>query len=740
MISKNRHNINNRWKFRTSENEKGVLVDLPHTNHMVPYNYFDEKDYQFKSCYEKEMVLHNPDKRYILSFEGVMAAFELFADDQFLGEYKGGYLPHAIELPKAAKADQSVKVNVIVDSTERTDIPPFGNVIDYLTFGGIYRDVFLYELEQTFLSNAFIRYEVAAIDGSRGNVKFTPVIQIDSTQEGASFELTLALNGQEFTSRIVTKTGVHTVLCPPFEMEDMTLWSPENPKLYQCSLRLQSEGNLLDEAELRLGFRKLEVGIDGLRINETPIKIFGLNRHQSYPYVGYAMPKRVQEQDAVILKEELGINTVRASHYPQSPYFLDKCDELGLLVMEEIAGWQHVSHDAGWRDLAVSDVKEMIRRDADHPSIIAWGVRINESMDDHELYTRTNQAARELDPTRPTTGSRCIERSELLEDIYTMNDFIHGSSNNRGNILRTQKRCTGLEHKVPYLITECVGHMFPTKRFDQEQRLVEHALMHGRIQSKAAQHDDYMGAVAWSAFDYYTHYDFGSGDRICYHGVMDMFRIPKFAAAVYKSQKSPKSGYVLEPLTYWARGERSGGNVFPIHVFTNCPEIEIKIGGITKGRMTRQFHNTDSEMQFLPYPPFLLNMANGEWGDCWTDAEIIGYADGTPVITKHFAANPVYQELLAAADGTELTAGEFDALRVVVKAVDQAGNSLPYLSEAIFVETEGDVEIIGPECISLTGGSTGFWVRTKAESQKGTAAIAVRGSGGKKANISIDLV
>ncbi|MEG2350441.1 MAG: glycoside hydrolase family 2 TIM barrel-domain containing protein, partial [Hungatella sp.] len=603
MISTNRLIINNNWGFKKSKNETLERVDLPHTNHIVPYNYFNEKDYQFISYYEKKIILKNPDKRYILSFEGIMTAFHLLVDGEDLGEYKGGYLPHRIELPGFHGDPKTIHLEVVVDSTEREEIPPFGNIVDYLAFGGIYRDVYLYELESTFLSDAAIRYEVSSIEGETGTVCVTPVVEIDSLKQGTPICLKLQLAGQEHLCEAVTLGGVQTIQFPTFACEEMLLWHTDAPHLYDCHIVLEEAGCVLDEADIRLGFRKIDFSADGMFLNDRPFKIFGLNRHQSFPYAGYAMPKRAQEQDALILKRELGVNTVRTSHYPQSPYFLDQCDELGLLVLEEIPGWQYVSQKEEWRSLVVRDTKGMIKRDINHPSIFAWGVRINESRDDHALYEETNRAAKELDPTRPTTGSRCIERSELLEDFYSMNDFMHGSSQNNGNILRKQTRCTGLEEKVPYLVTECVGHMFPTKRFDQEQRLIEHALMHGRIQSMAAQYPEYMGAIAWCAFDYYTHFDFGSGDRICYHGVMDMFRIPKFAAAVYKSQKKPKDEYVLEPLTYWTRGERNGGNVFPIHVFTNCPVIEIKMGGVSKGRMERQFFNTDPNMQFLDYPP-----------------------------------------------------------------------------------------------------------------------------------------
>ena len=170
------------------------------------------------------------------------------------------------------------------------------------------------------------------------------------------------------------------------------------------------------------------------------------------------------------------LNLVRTSHYPQSRDFLDRCDDIGLLVFEEIPGWQHVGDEA-WQDTAVENVREMIRRDRHHPSIILWGVRINESQDFHDFYLRTNALAHELDPTRQTGGVRCIENSELLEDVYTMNDFIFTGSN---EMKRDQRRVTGLERDVPYLITEFCGHMCPTKAYDHEERAVSYTHL-GRL-------------------------------------------------------------------------------------------------------------------------------------------------------------------------------------------------------------------------------------------------------------------
>ena len=159
-------------------------------------------------------------------------------------------------------------------------------------------------------------------------------------------------------------------------------------------------------------------------LNNEKVKLRGINRHQSYAYTGYAMPESMQRLDADIIKNELGMNAVRTSHYPQSKHFLDRCDELGLLVFTEIPGWQHIG-DEEWKKVLCQDTEEMVLQNRNHPSVILWGVRVNESCDDDELYTMTNNIAHELDKTRFTAGVRNFKKSNLLEDVYTYNDFLY---------------------------------------------------------------------------------------------------------------------------------------------------------------------------------------------------------------------------------------------------------------------------------------------------------------------------
>lgn len=259
------------------------------------------------------------------------------------------------------------------------------------------------------------------------------------------------------------------------QVKNCKLWDVESPNLYDIQYRLLNKetGKLVDSYDTCIGFRRLVFKSDGLYLNSRKLKIRGLNRHQSFPYIGYAMPESMQIMDADILKYELGLNAVRTSHYPQSHAFIKRCDEIGLLVFTEMPGWQHIGREE-WKNQACVNLKEMIVQYRNHPSIFMWGVRINESKDDNSFYTRTNAIAKALDPTRARAGVRANKRSHLLEDVYTYNDFSHN-----GNNAGCEKKASVTSNmKKPYLITEYNGHMYPTKMCDDEEHRLSHLLRH----------------------------------------------------------------------------------------------------------------------------------------------------------------------------------------------------------------------------------------------------------------------
>src|SRR6266568_1904916 len=445
-------------------------------------------------------------------FEGVMTAATVWINGHRLGEYKGGYSPFSFELTPHLNWDGNNVLAVAVDSTERADIPPFGGVIDYLTFGGIYREVALRVVPGTYLENIFAKPKDALTDHPSVEV-ICLVGSLEKNPEPLTLEAEIR-DEEKVIGRAKTEIPSRDASSEPVAhslqltgLGKVHLWDLKEPRLYTVVARLRKGSQLFDEDTRRIGFREARFTEEGFKLNGRVVKLRGLNRHQTFPFVGQAMPKRVQRRDALILKKELKCNIVRTSHYPQSRHFLDCCDEIGLLVLEEIPGWQHIG-DAAWKELAVDNVGRMIRRDWNHPSIVLWGVRINESRDDHDFYTRTNALAHSLDPTRQTGGIRYFQNSEFLEDVFTMNDF--------GFALKTPNH-------PRYLNTEFIGHTFPTKTIDNVARHTEHTLRHARVHNQIASSASYTGGIGWCAFDYDTHREFGSGDRICYHGVCDIF-------------------------------------------------------------------------------------------------------------------------------------------------------------------------------------------------------------------------
>ena len=673
-------------------------VVIPHTNVRLPWHGFDEKRYEFVSIYRRHFKLppEARGKHVFVDFEGAMTASTVWINGQKLGEYKGGYTPFSFELTPHLDFDGENVLAVAVDSTERPDIPPFGYEIDYLTFGGIYREVALRIVPSTFIENIFAKPK----DVLSSNPGLDVDCYLQHLEPSASMTLQAELlEGENVVSKasqaipksaVSAEPVVHTIHFPA--LSGIKVWDLRRRNLYSVRVRLLRGSQPIDEDSRRFAFREATFTDHGFELNGKIIKLRGLDRHQTFPYVGQAMPARAQRQDAEILRNKLHCNIVRTSHYPQSRHFLDACDELGLLVLEEIPGWQHIG-DLAWQDISVDNVRRMIRRDWNHPSIILWGVRINESRDNHAFYTRTNAVAHQLDPTRQTGGIRYFQESEFLEDVFTMNDF-------------------GFPLKPPnhprYLNTEFVGHTYPTKTIDNVERLQEHTLRHARIHDQLALNPQYAGGIGWCAFDYNTHGNFGSGDRICYHGVTDIFREPKPAAGFYKSQCEPEEEIVLEPAFHWARGDQSIGFSKAV-ICSNCDHLKIYIDD----KLVAEVDPDRQQFQHLKYAPFVVEL--GELFHNWGDLRLEGYIQGKQVIAKRMSGSGVDTKFALLPDDATLFADGADTTRVVLRVTDEFDRIRPFANDSIKFELEGPAELIGDNPFSLIGGTGAVWIRAKQQ-------------------------
>ncbi len=753
--------FNNDWLFTENFDagfDEAVSVRLPHTAKEIPYNYINCRDYQMVCGYRKIFTAPGDwqGKKLILRFDGAAHEATVFCNGERVGYHACGYTAFCVDITDLVRLGGENVIDVRLDTRESLNIPPFGFVIDYLCYGGLYREVTLEVKEPEYIKEVLIENtglrEIRVRIASECGCLVTDIVDnsgaVISSAVGKAFEL---------------------------NVPEAELWSVDSPALYTARVRAMRDGECVDEKRLRFGFRTVKFKSDGFYLNGERLKIRGLNRHQSYAYVGYAMPRSVQELDAEILKNELGVNAVRTSHYPQSQHFISRCDELGLLVFTEIPGWQHIG-DEDWKRQAVKNTDEMVRQYMHHPSIMLWGVRINESQDCDELYRRTNAVAHTLDSGRQTSGVRYIEKSRLLEDVYAYNDFSH-CGDNAG--LKPKKSVTAKKHNG-YLVSECNGHMFPTKAFDDERHRLDHALRHAKVLDAMYADDDISGIFPWCMFDYNTHQDFGSGDGICYHGVMDMFRNPKLASAVYASQSEDKPCCVVS--SSMDIGEHPAGDIGRVYVFTNADCVRLYKDGV----FVREFAPSREEYPALPHPPVIIDDFIGELlitqegfdektaaavKECLLAVAKFGPSSLPPKILAKFARLMLLKGFKFS-DGVELygkyignwggeaTKWRFDAVKggklicsvtrspgqrvhlevstsktklcegdtydtaaVRIRAVDEHGNLAPYWQEPVILKCSGPIMLIGPEIISLKGGSGGCYVKTCGSS--GSAELCV---------------
>ena len=732
-------------------------VNVPHNPVEIPYNYFSEQNYQGLFTYEKlfDVENYNENKVYILHFEGFMFLADIYLNGEKLGQFYSGYLPVDIDVTKYIKKSNN-RLVMVLDSRENKDYPPFGFAIDYLTFSGIYREVWLESHLPTYLNHFYIHGDLS------GNIDV--IYDVNGKDEISVENVVLDQNNRELASF----SGNF------YKLKDFKLWDLDCPILYKLKTVATLNGEI-EEYENRFAFRKAKFTNQGFFLNGRKIKLVGLNRHQGYPYMGYAASKSLQEDDALILKNELGVNVVRTSHYSQSEHFLNKCDELGLLVVNEIPGWQHIGQSETWRKECVENARRMVLKERNHPCIIAHGVRIDESVDDHELYEKTNEIAHKLDKYRQTIGVRNFKNSELLEDIYGYNDFVCDSLNiglSKPKTIKTQNH--------PLLITEYMGHMDPVKANSDEGKRIEVALRHAKVIDDNFKYENTAGAIGWCFVDYHSHTDFGSGDHICPHGVLDLYRNKKYTAAIYASQQEKNP--VLEVLSNMKPGDVPEAIFNDIYVATNCDYVEV----YKNEEFVKRLEPKNDKFKYLKHPPILLddivgetfkeekfpkksypkiartfsyaamhgfnhlplstkiylgcmmfrykvtftdlvgywNKYVGSWGGMAKTYRFVGFKDGNKVKEVELGPSNKF-DLEVIPNKTELVNGDtYDTLKITLRHVDSHKSLMQYSQRIVEVETDGPIQLVGPKQQTLLGGQLTLYINSL--NKTGDAHVKIR--------------
>lgn len=718
-------------------------VTLPHCVAQLSWQKWDPAFWERVWIYRRHFAVP-PEfrrRRVFLHFDGVMTSATPAVNGHALPPHQGGYLPFRYEITDRLVPGDNV-LALAVDARWQ-NVPPEGSPrgpssIDYLEPGGITRPVRLEAVPTVFISDVFAK-PVAVLDPNR---RIEVVCSLDAAAlPSQPLGLAVALRDGARTLASVErdlrleKTGVTEVALTLTRLGNVTLWDTTTPRLYEVVVTLLVGDRPAHYYRTRIGLRDARFERDGFFLNGRRRQIFGLNRHELFPYVGGAMPSRVLRRDAEILRHELNCNFVRCSHYPQSEAFLDACDELGLLVWEEIPGWQYLG-DAAWRDLAVRDVQAMVRRDRNHPAVVIWGVRINESPNDPALYQRTKAAAKALDDSRPTSGTMTRHATEnWSQDVFAFDDY-HAEP--PGEV--------GLRAPLPgapYLVSETVGQFnYATgKGFGSKYRRAgdlllqqRQALLHAQAHDKAAADPRFTGVVAWCAFDYGSLMN--AYDGVKCPGIADVFRVPKLGAAFYRAQVDPRVRPVIEPNFYWDFGPRTpAGPGANAAIFSNCDRLELWLDG--KPRATLQPDR--ARFPHLKYPPFFADLNLPDAGK--PELRLDGYVGNRRALSRLFSADPEQDQLWLEADDDQLNGDGVDATRLVLGVADRFGAPRAFAGGTVALQLTGPGVIVGDNPFSLdeTGGAGAVWIRTAPGAAGRIQVTAVHSSLGAK-SVAIQVV
>ena len=743
--------------FRTTL-EQGKLVDVPNCPVNLPENGFSPLDYQGIFTYARkfDVAFDKAKDKVYLVFDGAMVQVHVYLNGVDLGNKVSAYVEARFDITDCVREKEN-ELRIVLSSYEDPSVPPFGKALDYMTFAGLYRPVHVDVVPRTHLGT------VRVFAHADGKLEIRP--EILGEKDNASCRYVLS-DGDSILKSFTTEE---------ISVPDIVPWTMDNPKLYTLTVTLDSPYGS-DVKTFRIGFRDACFKEDGFYINGKRMKLIGTNRHQTYPFVGPAMPAQAQYDDAKILKD-FGMQIVRTSHYPQSEAFLDACDSLGLLVIDEIPGWQYTGKDKPWRDNFLFFVRSMVDKEINHPSLVLYGVRIDEGQDDDELYREANRICREKDPYRQTTGVRNFKNSHLLEDVYAFNDF--------GGGLLPKKKIKSARNK-PYLISEHNGHVFPTKIYDNQQKRLGHALNHLRVLNDLYDHEGISAAIGWCAFDYNTHADFGSGDEVCYHGLFDIHRNPKPAAYAYRMQTAK------EPFLYFARplvpGDTDDALIKHVYLFTNCDYVKFYRGDSFIGT----FYPDKEDYPALPHPPIVLDNFMGEmllqeglkkkdalkigkclslagsegfhikkrkvipyiptflknlvlrrlsiqkivdiffkymlvWGEKASVYRVEGYVGNKKVVEREMGSPSRFDFDVECPKRVLKNIESYDVSRIDIRYHDEFGMDCPYLSRTFSLRTEGPIDVIGPRTRPAKGGYCTFYVRSKKVSSQTPAKVTIEG-------------
>jgi len=730
------YSMNPAWRFHkgamegaeTKEfNDKDwTVVSLPDGIEYLPTEASGCINYQGEVWYRKHFT---PDavlkgKKLFLHFEAIMGKSKVFVNGKLLTEHFGGYLPVIVDVTDVLDWNGDNVIAVWADNSDDPSYPPgkAQDVLDYTYFGGIYRDCWLIAHNNVFITDPNYENEVAGgglfvafgkVSDALAEVQLKIHVR-NATKNPFSGRVEYMLlqpDGTEvarLSDKIQVKAGRATTVSDRMPVKQPMLWTPSTPTLYNLLVRvLDKEGNVIDGYRRRIGIRSIEFkGKDGFFLNGRPYgkPLIGANRHQDFAVVGNAVANSIHWRDAKKLKD-VGMEIIRNAHCPQDPAFMDACDELGLFVIVNTPGWQFWNDAPEFAQRVYSDIRNVVRRDRNHPSVWLWEPILNEtwypadfaknprdivdaeypypycySGSDSEARGHENfpvyfahpanmqDASKEIDPTK-TYFTR--EWGDNVDDWSSHNSPSRVARNWGEQPMRVQAQ----HYACPY---------YPVTSYDV-------------LYKQSPQH---VGGCLWHSFDHQRGYH----PDPFYGGLMDVFRQPKYSYYMFmaqrpavKNDRNAGSG----PMVYIAH-EMTPFSGKDVTVYSNCDEVRLTFN---KGGKTYTYKK-DKNRPGMPSPvitfpdvyDFMVDKAfsrTQKQDDVYLLAE--GLIDGKVVATHKVVPARRPEKILLWMDneGTDLKADGSDFVTVVAAVADKNGNIKRLNNYNICFSIEGEGRLLG---------------------------------------------
>lgn len=727
------------------------LVSLPDGIEYVPSEASGCVNYQGEVWYRKHFTPEETwkGKQLFLHFEAIMGKAKVWINGTLVNEHYGGFLPVIANVTEYLKYEEDNVIAVWADNSNNPSYPPGKpqDMLDFTYSGGIYRDCWMIVHNNVFITDPNYENETAGgglfvsfghISQSQAEIRLDAHVRNSSnTYFSGKIEYQLFDKDNrrvcQASKAFSVSKGKARNTSLTIKVEKPELWEPDSPYLYQLHVLLKDKsGHIVDGYRRRIGIRSIEFkGKDGFWLNGKPYPypLIGANRHQDFAIIGNALSNSLHWRDAKKLRDA-GLRVIRNAHYPQDPAFMDACDELGLFVIVNTPGWQFWNKELIFAQRVYSDIRNMVRRDRNHPSVWMWEPILNETWYPEDFAKNVVDILHEEYPY-PYCYAGCDVTAKGHE--YFPIHFTH-PLNGAGGAFNTSK----MDPKISYFtrewgdnVDDWNSHNSPSRvnRAWGEIPMLVQAQGYAKTDYKYTCYDvlyrntrQHMGGCLWHSFDHQRGYH----PDPFYGGIMDAFRQPKLSYYMFCAQRPVEKNNRLiaenGPMVYIANA-MTPFSPKDVTVYSNCDEVRL-----TYCKNGKQFiYKKEKTDEGMPSPIITFKDV---W-DVMYDKQLArknkheesyllaeGIVDGKVVATHKVmpARRPSKIILWADNEGTETIADGSDLITVIAAIADENGNIKRLNNYHIKFEIEGPGELVASK----------ETFTNPREVQWGTAPILVR--------------